>query len=172
MLHLVLKAHRKTLKGRAGFTLIELVIGLSLISIMMPSTMIVFQQVLQSKWVAESRIQASNLALEVMEHTMRLRFSDVANIPSTSFGSDNGDGNCNDDNDNDGKEEPGEDSPYCDQNFKNFEYQVTVTGADPNNLNSDCTTACDPDYKKVIIDVRNPGTGSSVRLETMAVNDV
>ncbi len=173
MLLAVVKRHTNILKQRGGFSLIELVIGLSLISIMMPSTMMVFQQVLQAKFFAESRITASNLATEVLEHTMRLRFSQIISVPLTSFGWDNNNGNCWDDrNYNWNEHEAGEDSPYCDPMYINFVYQVPRADADPGVLDAAaCGAGCDPDYKKVTVEVWNTMTNASVRLVSLAVNN-
>lgn len=164
-------------KRAAGYSLIELVIGLSLITIMMPSTMVVYQQVLQSKWIAESRLQAANLGLEVLDHTVRLPFSEVRSANLSTFNRDNGDG-CVTDGGNDGdydEEEAGEDSPYCDPNYANYSYQIIVTDADPNDL--DCVGGAlgcntDPDYQKVRIEVTSvPAAFGSVVLETLVTNN-
>ena len=151
--------------GNAGFSLIELVIGLALISIMMPSTMVVFQQVLQNKYVGESRIMATHLALEVMENITQKRFADIQNVPLTSFGYSEGD-DCEDT-----PPEDKETEPYCDENMKNFKYEIRVRDADPAALDTECASAsCSPDYKRVEVEVQNDVTKSAVRLTTLVTN--
>lgn len=154
---------------RGGFSLFEVLIGLVLVGVMVPSSLIVFQQVLVNKTKAEARIQCVNLAQMVMEHETQKRFSAIESIPLTNFEAATLAG--------------GGANPYRDNDlamqFVNFNFQVDVDcihdGANGMNTNLDAwpAVACNgeaAEYKRIAVTVTNP-LAEQVRL-TSVVTDV
>jgi len=150
--------------SKRGFTLIELIIGLSVLVITLPMTVGVFQQVLQTRVMAEFRITATSLAQMVLEHETQKRFSAVTSIAATPF-----------------NQGTAESNPYFDTDFAGFSYQVAVDCIWPadtsvsldSNLNNwsvvaGCTGAS-ADYKRITVTVQHPNTGT-VQLVTIATN--
>ncbi len=149
--------------NKRGFTLFELVLGLAILMIMVPSLMAVFQQVLHTKAIAETRIISTNLAQMILEHESQKRHSAVVTLPAGSFGA--GDAETN---------------PYYDFDFTAYTYEVQVeclwhaasNGLEPNLDEWTVDAACSglsAEYKRVTVSVSH-GFSGTVRLRTLLTN--
>ena len=166
------------LSGRKGFSLLELVIGLTMIMIMLPSSIVVFQQVLQYKTIAEARITCANLAQMVLEHETQKRFSSVDTIQPANF----------EDATITVVQEDGtpgtEPNPYRDDNLVhqfinyNFEMKVACVWDGANGLNPDldawtedptCQVGRSKEFKRVEVLVTNP-LADTVHLTTLVTD--
>ena len=159
----------KTQKGMKGYALLELVIALVVISVMMPASMVVFQQVMVAKTLAENTIVAANLAQEVVEHITQQRFSDIAETPLRAFDEEDPediDGTCS-----------GRDhnyNPYCDKSIRNYFYEVRLQGVNEDDLTGTGTpvTSCAGavgGYCRVEVLVSNPAI-ATIRLTSLVTN--
>src|SRR3989344_257186 len=95
-----------------GFTLIELVIALSVLLIIFPPTLVIFYQIMQLKFRNEGRMVAVYLAQGVAEHMSQRRFTSVDDIPPTPFTA--------------SEISEGQPNPFQNLNFDDYSFQVEV----------------------------------------------
>lgn len=135
----MLSFSNRNLKSNRGYSLIELVLCLVITFVMFPSSMVVFQQILQERFRAEARMQAVNAAQMILEHTLQRRFSETETItPETHSFTETV-------------------TPYYNQGLARYRFQILVNYVDPSDLNADCSgeNACPPssDYLRVRVTV-------------------
>jgi len=79
------------MRSKKGYSLIELIIVIIIIPICIGGVAIVFQNVLVRGFRVRAMTTSAALAEEKMDETLRLGYSDVADVSSTAFGAPFGD---------------------------------------------------------------------------------
>jgi prepilin-type N-terminal cleavage/methylation domain-containing protein len=153
-------SRRGSRASAAGFSLIELVVAMTVILIMFPSGMNVFSHILQTKYLNEYRIVSVNLAQGVVEHLSQRRYMWAHTMARTGF----------DDLTISGSSEA---NPFYDPDFDDFDFEVQVTCVEDNGTDIDgwpetdvCVRQSDTTgYKRVLVRVyygANAGHGGEM----------
>lgn len=133
--------------NRSGVTLFEMVVAMTVVFIIFPSVMVIFQHSLATRFLSESKVIATSLASEIVEHLSQRRFSAIESMVATKFSDQYLGGGTS-----------GTENPFRNLSLGTYTFSVTVTCVeDPGGGNFALDTwpvdASGCDYKRVLVQV-------------------
>jgi len=129
------------MKNKRGFSLIELVIAIVIISTCAIGVAIMFQEASSGSYIAVVMTVATALAEEKMEETLRLGYSSASSVSSTAFA-----------------------SPFDD-----YTYEVIVHYVDESDLDTSVDPTV-TDYKNVEVQISHAVIDQAVVLNSVLAN--
>lgn len=141
-------------KNKRGATLIELVIAMSILFVLFPTAMLVFSQIMQTRFLNEHRIVCINFAQQITEHLSQRRYTSIDDFPLTDIKDPDVNGS----------------NPFydTDADFENYQFDVVVDCVESNGTNNidswprtdfEGTANCDASdgdnfgYKRIVVNV-------------------